>query len=104
MHGHAVLGTVALLLILGFVFLLGFNEAVVVAIPLVVLFLVLNAIVVAVGLAAIVGHPALLGDWTRGLTVHGTGFFYILTAAVIACPRLVLGFSGFETGVSMTPL
>ena len=35
LHGQAVLITVVLLLILGGVFLLGFNEAVVVAIPLV---------------------------------------------------------------------
>src|SRR5215475_3105709 len=49
LHGHAVLITVILLLILGGVFLLGFSEAVAVAIPLVGIFLLLNAIIVVVG-------------------------------------------------------
>ena len=54
LHGHAVLITIVLLLILGFVFLLGFSEAVRVAIPLVVVFLVLNAVVTVVGLVDVV--------------------------------------------------
>ncbi|WP_231930056.1 amino acid transporter [Friedmanniella luteola] len=104
LHGHAVLITVALLLVLGFVFLLGFNEAVVVAIPLVAVFLALNAVVVAVGIGEIVATPQLLGDWTQALTSRGTGFFDIVGPAVLAFPLLVLGLSGFETGVSMMPL
>src|ERR1700712_3062064 len=104
LHGHAVLVTVALLLILGFVFLLGFSEAVVVAIPLVAVFLALNAVVVVVGFAEIVASPTLLGDWTQAVTAHGSGFFDIVGPAVIAFPLLVLGLSGFETGVSMMPL
>src|SRR3954465_4299242 len=50
--------TVLLLVILGGVFLLGFTEAVVVAVPLVVVFLVLNAVVLIKGLAEIAAHPA----------------------------------------------
>ncbi|MBA3489391.1 MAG: amino acid transporter, partial [Longispora sp.] len=53
LHGHAVLITVVLLLILGGVFLLGFSEAVGVAIPLVAAFLSLNAIIVIVGLVEV---------------------------------------------------
>ncbi len=104
LHGHAVLITIALLLILGFVFLLGFSEAVVVAIPLVAVFLALNAVVVAAGLIEILSTPQLLGDWTRTLTARGGGLAGILGPAVIAFPLLVLGLSGFETGVSMMPL
>src|SRR5215203_1256354 len=74
LHGQAVPVTVVLLLILGGVFLLGFTEAVVVAIPLVALFLALNAVVVGVGLAQIVAAPQLMGSWTQALTAHGTGF------------------------------
>ena len=104
LHGSAVPVTVALLLILGGVFLLGFSEAVVVAIPLVALFLALNAVVVGVSVAEIVATPQLIGTWTQALTVHGTGFLDIAGPAIIAFPLLVLGLSGFETGVSMMPL
>jgi hypothetical protein len=104
LHGHAVAVTVVLLLILGGVFLLGFSEAVVVAIPLVGLFLVLNAVIVTVGLAEIVATPDLVGSWTQALTANGGGFFDIAGPAVLAFPLLVLGLSGFETGVSMMPL
>src|SRR5215204_702884 len=104
LHGQAVGVTIVLLLILGGVFLLGFTEAVVVAIPLVALFLALNAVVVGVSLAEIVTTPQLIGSWTQALTVHGTGFLDIAGPAIIAFPLLVLGLSGFETGVSMMPL
>jgi hypothetical protein len=104
LHGRAVLITVVLLLILGGVFLLGFTEAVVVAIPLVAIFLTLNAVVVVVGIGEIVASPQLLTGWTQALTANGTGFFDIAGPALIAFPLLVLGLSGFETGVSMMPL
>ncbi len=93
-----------LLLILGGVFLLGFNEAVVVAIPLVAVFLALNAVIVAVGIGEIVADPQLVGSWTQALTAHGSSFTDIAGPAVLAFPLLVLGLSGFETGVSMMPL
>ena len=48
-----------LLLLLGFVFLLGFKEAVTVAVPLVGLFLLLNAILVVVGLTDVFTEPGL---------------------------------------------
>jgi hypothetical protein len=104
LHGHAVAVTIVLLLILGGVFLLGFSEAVVVAIPLVALFLVLNAVIVAVGIAETMAAPHLVDSWTHALTANGTGFFDIAGPAVFAFPLLVLGLSGFETGVSMMPL
>jgi hypothetical protein len=102
--GHAVLITVVLLLILGFVFLLGFSEAVGVAIPLVAVFLVLNAVVTVVGLADVFGTPGALSHWTDALTSSGGGFLGILGPSILAFPALVLGLSGFETGVSMMPL
>jgi hypothetical protein len=104
LHGHAVLITVVLLLILGGVFLLGFSEAVGVAIPLVAVFLLLNAVVTVAGVIDLVGDSAALSHWTDALTAGGGGFTGIVGPAVIAFPMLVLGLSGFETGVSMMPL
>ncbi|MFJ9787492.1 amino acid transporter [Amycolatopsis sp. NPDC101161] len=104
LHGHAVLITVVLLLILGGVFLLGFSEAVGVAIPLVAVFLVLNAVVTVAGVIDLLGDSAALSRWTDVLTAGGGGFGGIVGPAVIAFPLLVLGLSGFETGVSMMPL
>ena len=104
LEGRAVGVTVVLLLVLGGVFLLGFTEAVVVAIPLVVAFLVLNAVVVAAGISEMVATPGALAGWTGALTSGGGGFSGILLPALVAFPLLVLGLSGFETGVSMMPL
>lgn len=102
--GVAVLVTVALLLVLGGVFLLGFSEAVLVAVPLVVVFLGLNAVIVADGLAGIAADPGVVRNWTAALTAGGAGAGDLLGPAVLAFPLLVLGLSGFETGVSMMPL
>ncbi|WP_411709902.1 amino acid transporter [Arthrobacter sp. B10-11] len=103
LDGKAVLITVVLLLILGGVFLLGFSEAVVVAIPLVAVFLLLNAVVIIAGAARVISDPAALDSWT-GLLASRGGIADIVGPAVLAFPLLVLGLSGFETGVSMMPL
>ena len=104
LRGQGVLVTVILLLVLGGVFLLGFNEAVNVAIPLVVLFLGLNAVVIAVSVEAIVVDPSTVGEWLERLGASSGNFGDITRTAVFAFPLLVLGLSGFETGVSMMPL
>ncbi|WP_435809470.1 amino acid transporter [Streptomyces iakyrus] len=103
LHGHEVALTVALLLILGGVFLLGFSEAVKVAIPLVAVFLALNAVVIGVGVAHVLTDPDAWSAWTGSLTDLG-GFGDLAGPALLAFPLLVLGLSGFETGVSMMPL
>ena len=94
-----VLVTIGLLLILGGVFLAGFSEAVGVAVPLVVVFLALNLVVVVVGAGYAVGHPVDVGGWIDALLAVG-GPGAMLGPAVLAFPLLVLGLSGFETGVS----
>jgi hypothetical protein len=104
LHGHEVLVTVVLLLVLGGVFLLGFSEAVGVAIPLVAVFLALNAAVVVVGLADVLTGSGAFPGWIDALTAGGGGFGGVIGPAVVAFPLLVLGLSGFETGVSMMPL
>ncbi|HEY0486784.1 MAG TPA: amino acid transporter [Mycobacteriales bacterium] len=104
LHGHAVAVTVVLLLVLGAVFLMGFSEAVGVAIPLVVIFLGLNAVVVAVGLHEVLTTPGAVSAWLHELTAGHRGVGDVVRTAVMAFPLLVLGLSGFETGVSMMPL
>jgi amino acid transporter len=104
LHGHAVLVTVVLLLVLGGVFLKGFTEAVSVAIPLVAVFLLLNAVVVVVGIYSVVTTPGALSTWVDRLTSGSGGLGGVLGPTVTAFPLLVLGLSGFETGVSMMPL
>ncbi|AIS02388.1 APC family permease [Streptomyces glaucescens] len=104
LHGHEVGLTVALLLVLGGVFLLGFSEAVMVAIPLVAVFLALNAVIIGVGLADVFTTSGALSAWTDALTDTGGGFGDLAGPALLAFPLLVLGLSGFETGVSMMPL
>ncbi|MGX1887764.1 amino acid transporter [Streptomyces sp. NPDC055287] len=104
LHGHEVALTVALLVVLGGVFLLGFSEAVSVAIPLVAVFLVLNAVVIAVGLVDVFTTPGAWSAWTDALGDEGGGLGDLMRPALLAFPLLVLGLSGFETGVSMMPL
>nr|WP_240508872.1 hypothetical protein [Streptomyces agglomeratus] len=104
LHGHEVALTVALLLVLGGVFLLGFSEAVIVAIPLVAVFLALNAVVIGVGLVDVFTTPGAWSAWTDALGDEGGGLGDLMRPALLAFPLLVLGLSGFETGVSMMPL
>lgn len=104
LEGHAVPITVVLLLILGGVFLLGFSEAVAVAIPLVAVFLLLNAVIIGAGMYDAVTQPGAMADWTAALTTASGGFGGVVGPALVAFPLLVLGLSGFETGVSMMPL
>jgi MFS family permease len=104
LHGHEVALTIALLLLLGGVFLLGFSEAVTVAIPLVAVFLALNAVVIVAGLIDVFSTAGALSAWTSALTSGGGGFANVVGPALLAFPLLVLGLSGFETGVSMMPL
>ncbi|MFH8446495.1 amino acid transporter [Streptomyces sp. NPDC018026] len=104
LHGHEVALTVVLLLVLGGVFLLGFSEAVRVAIPLVAVFLALNAVIIGVGLVDVFTTPGAFSAWTDALVEGGGVFGDLLTPALLAFPLLVLGLSGFETGVSMMPL
>ena len=104
LRGQHVAITLVLLAVLGAVFLAGFREAVRIAIPLVVGYLLLNAVVVMTGFVQIAAHPGRLTGWKEALTSAHGGLGGMLGMAVLAFPLLVLGLSGFETGVSMMPL
>jgi hypothetical protein len=98
-----VLLTLALLLLLAVVFLLGFQEAIGVARIVALPYLVLNLVVLLGGLWEIARHPALLHHWRFDLSVHGD-WTAIFVASALIFPQLALGLSGFETGVSVMPL
>ncbi len=101
---HPVLVTLALLLVLGAVFMRGFSEVIGLAVVIVAVYLVLNAVVVARGVSVIAAHPELLRDWRTGLfAAHGSPVA-MLAAALVVFPKLALGLSGFETGVAVMPL
>ncbi|WP_235922212.1 APC family permease [Lentzea tibetensis] len=104
LHGAQPVLTIVLLLILGGVFLKGMNEAVSLAIPMVGVFLALNAVVTVVGVAKMFTEPQLVQSWTGLLTAGSGGVTGAIGAAILAFPLLILGLSGFETGVSMMPL
>ncbi len=67
-------------------------------------YLLLNLVVVAVGLYAIATNPTHLSDWTGTLFADYGNPLVMLGVSLLVFPRLALGLSGFETGVSMMPL
>ncbi|MFN0152400.1 MAG: hypothetical protein ACKVU1_16975 [bacterium] len=100
-HQFAI--TIGLLALLAAVFLKGFREAIGVATFIAIPYLLLNVVVIGEGLAAIAANPALLEQWRWDLSARGD-WGVILAAALMTFPKLALGLSGFETGVSVMPL
>jgi hypothetical protein len=103
-HGHEVVVTLSLIVLLGAVFLKGFGEAIGLAVVLVVAYLLLNVVVLAVGILEIVQRPQVLSSWTGGLFASYGSPLAMVGAALLVFPRLALGLSGFETGVVVMPL
>ena len=101
LHGQEMAITIALVGLLGAVFLKGFREAIGVAVFLVVVYLVLNAVVITVGFWHVAERPSLVPDWASRMTeAHGNPVMLVLLALVLF-PKLALGMSGFETGVAV---
>jgi hypothetical protein len=101
---HPVAVTLVLLSILGAVFLKGFKEAMGIAFLIVVLYLGMNAVLLAVAGRELLRHPEAWGAWKADLfALHGSPLRMIAAAALLF-PRLALGLSGFETGVAVMPL
>ncbi|MCW2531549.1 MAG: amino acid transporter [Blastococcus sp.] len=103
LHGHQVAITLALLALLGAVFLKGFTEAIGVAVALVAAYLALNVVVVAVGLWQVATSPGLVTDWGAALTAQHGSPVAMIAVALLVFPKLALGLSGFETGVAVMP-
>ncbi|MGW4644722.1 hypothetical protein ACWEN6_39870 [Sphaerisporangium sp. NPDC004334] len=71
---------------------------------LVGVYLVLNAVVVAVAIVHVLERPSLVVDWERVLSVQYSSPVAMIALAALAMPKLALGMSGFETGVAVMPL
>jgi hypothetical protein len=99
-----VLATLALLLLLGGIFLKGFKEAIGLAVGIVGLYLGLNAFLLFVAFKAVMAHPALWSQWQAAATAKHGSPLAMLAMAALLFPKLALGLSGFETGVAVMPL
>src|SRR5215216_3122803 len=104
---HQVGVTLALIAVLGVIFLRGFKEAIGIAVALVAVYLFLNVIVISVGWYELATHPFHFPEWKQAVfshpDVHGQTW-RILFVSLLLFPKLALGLSGFETGVAVMPL
>jgi hypothetical protein len=103
-EGQEVWVTFALIAGLGVVFFRGFNEAIGVAVFIVVVYMGLNAIVIATSFSRVIADPSVVSDWTGDLTVQHGNPLMMIALALILFPKLALGMSGFETGVAVMTL
>ncbi len=107
LQGHEIAVTLMLIISLALVFLKGFKEAVSIAIVLVFTYLVLNGIVIFHGLQKVFSDPIHLEHWRDHLgspQYHHGNPVMLIAAAALLFPKLALGLSGFETGVSVMTL
>ncbi|MBD2501116.1 APC family permease [Anabaena azotica] len=96
--------TLILVSLLGAVFLRGFREAIGIAVVLVSVYLLLNLIVIGVGSYQILINPSTIANWQAAVFARHSNIFTILGVSILLFPRLALGLSGFETGVTVMPL
>jgi hypothetical protein len=102
--GDAQIGvTLILLALLAVVFLSGFRGAIGMAAVVAIPYLGLSLVVLGRGLGEIAARPELWSDWHRALMARGD-WGTITAGALLVFPKLALGMSGFETGVSVMPL
>jgi hypothetical protein len=95
--------TMFLLVALAVVFLVGFSEAIGLATLLAIPYLVLNLIVLGFAMVNAAQHPAVIVGWREALARSGDPSA-IGILSLLAFPKLALGLSGFETGVTVMPL
>ncbi|MEU7852220.1 amino acid transporter [Nonomuraea sp. NPDC049141] len=102
--GQRVIVTLVLLALLGGVFLMGFSEAIGIAVLLVFAYLALNAVVIAIALVHVLQAPQVVVDWEHALSVNFSSPLAMIGLSLLVMPKLALGLSGFETGVAVMPV
>jgi len=95
--------TLLLVAILGGIFLKGFREAINLAVAIVGVYLILNLVVVGVGLYECITHPQEVSHWQNALFSSYGSPLMMVGVALLVFPKLALGISGFETGVTVMP-
>jgi len=100
---HPILVTLAILAGLAAVFVKGFGEAIGLAAAAAVPYLVLNLVVLGRGVLEVMARPDLLAGWRSALAAQGS-VPLLVAGALLVFPKLALGLSGFETGVTVMPL
>ncbi len=125
---HApVLVTAGFILGLCVIFLWGFREAIGLSVLIAVPYMILNAVIIGAGLVRIAAEPAVVATWWGKIArfqvdelvavlsaidhdaadeIHhfsGGGFGMLAVVSLLVFPKLALGMSGFETGVSVMP-
>lgn len=104
---HQIGVTIALIAVLGAIFLKGFKEAIGIAVILVFVYLFLNAVVITFGLFELFTHPIHFPQWKNAVLRHpevNGNIALMLLVSLKLFPKLALGLSGFETGVAVMPL
>ena len=96
--------TLAILGVLAVVFLKGFSEAIGLASAAALPYLALNIVVLGRGAFGDHHPPRALRAWRSALAAKGDPVADGIAGAVLVFPKLALGLSGFETGVSVMPL
>ncbi len=109
------------------IFLKGFKEAIGLSVTIALPYMLLNAVVIWAGMDHILQHPDLFTTWWSKLTtfdsavlrdslgrmskegagplahLSGGGPALLVAVSLLVFPKLALGLSGFETGVSVMP-
>lgn len=96
--------TVFLLAVLAAIFLRGFKEAIGLASVIGIPYILLNLIVIGRSAQEIFAHPELMERWSLALLSQHSDWTMMIIAAGLIFPKLALGMSGFETGVTVMPL
>ena len=110
--------TMTMLVMLGAVMMRGFRDVIGLAVAIVGIYLLLNAIVVGSSLWYLSEHQEALREWQENVTAGnwhfespllenfriGADAWGIFAICALLFPKLALGLSGFETGVAVMPL
>lgn len=103
LQGDQLILTLGLIAILGIVFILGFREAIGIAVVLVVVYLSLNLVVMVEGLIRVFQSPIVITNWWDALLTQHGNVAMMIAVSLLVFPKLALGMSGFETGAAVMP-